>query len=135
MPTDAGDTTEDFEAHYRIIGAPVMRRVEREVFGADFGATGYTTKAQADGLVELLDLGRESFLLDVGCGAGWPGIYMAGAAGCRVALTDLPLEGLRVAAQRLRSEDVSGVVAAASGADLPFPDGFFDAVTSSDVLC
>ena len=135
MPTSRRDTTEEFDAHYQVVGEPVMRRMERRVIGADFGATGYTTTAQADQLLGLLGLGPDGFLLDVGSGTGWPGIYLARSAGCRVALTDLPLEGLRVAAQRLQAEAVSGVVAAASGTLLPFREGTFDAVTSSDVLC
>jgi ubiquinone/menaquinone biosynthesis C-methylase UbiE len=68
---------------------------------------------------------------------GWPGLYLAARSGCRVVLSDLPLEGLRAAASRAQEDrlaaDTSGLVAAASG--LPFRAGSFDAVIHSDVLC
>ena len=52
-------------------------------------------------------------------------------------LTDLPLEGLRVAVDRAAAEGLAGragmVVAAASG--LPFRAGSFDAIVHTDVLC
>ena len=52
-------------------------------------------------------------------------------------LTDLPLEGLRVAANRAASEGLTartGVVASAASG-LPFRAGSFDAVIHTDVLC
>jgi len=73
--------------------------------------------------------------LDVGSGAGWPGIYLAAVTGARVVLSDIPWEGLRVAARRLTGDGVAGHVVAASAGVLPFRDESFDAATSSDVLC
>lgn len=131
---DRNDVTANHGEHYRIVGEPALRRVERKVIGSDYGATSYTTKAQADRLVQHLDLGAGVLLLDIGSGAGWPGIYLA-ATGARVILTDIPLEGLSVASRRIQKDDVAGDVVAASGDSLPFPDRTFDAVTSSDVLC
>ncbi len=129
------DSTQDFDARYRLIGEAAMRRAERRVIGADYGATSYPTVAQADTLAELLGLAPGHLLLDVGSGAGWPGVYLARSTGCDVVLTDLPLDGLRAASLRLRSEGVSGTLVAASGDALPFRASAFDAVTSSDALC
>jgi len=112
-----------------------MRRAEIRVIGSDYGATSYTTRAQADRLAGLLELGRRKLLLDVGSGTGWPGIYVARSTGCRVVLTDFPLEGLRIAARRMQDEGVEGGVVAAFGDSLPLRDHAFDAATSSDVLC
>lgn len=132
---DRNDVTANHGEHYRIVGEPALRRVERKVIGSDYGATSYTTKAQADRLVQHLDLGAGVLLLDIGSGAGWPGIYLAATTGARVILTDIPIEGLSVASRRIQEDDVTGGVVAASGNSLPFRDGNFDAVTSSDVLC
>jgi len=112
-----------------------MRRIERRVIGCDYGATSYTTQAQADRLTQMLRLQRGQHLLDIGSGSGWAGIYLAASTGCRVTLTDLSLEGLRAAGRRMRSESPGGSVVAASGVSLPFRDGVFDAATSSDVFC
>jgi 2-polyprenyl-3-methyl-5-hydroxy-6-metoxy-1,4-benzoquinol methylase len=129
------DVTAAHGEHYRMVEEPALRRVERKVIGSDYGATSYTTAGQADRLARHLDLGAGSLVLDVGSGAGWPGIYMAATTGARVILTDIPEEGLSVASRRIQEDDVDAEVVAASGDSLPFPDRTFDAVTSSDVLC
>lgn len=135
MSDESRDLAEEFEARYRIVEEPVMRRIERRVTGSDYGATSYTTREQADWLADLLDLAPGKLLLDFGSGAGWPGIHLARSTGCDVVLTDLPLEGLRRANRRLRDEGVQGTVMAATAASLPLQDQVFDAATSSDVMC
>ena len=135
MPDQSGDLVDEFDAYYRIIDEPVMRRIERSVLGSDYGASSYTTREQADRLAGLLGLAPGKLLLDVGSGAGWPGIHLARFSGCDVVLTDLPLEGLRRADRRRKVEGVHGGVVAASAALLPLQDRVFDSATSSDVLC
>jgi cyclopropane fatty-acyl-phospholipid synthase-like methyltransferase len=126
-----------FEERYGIVVSPVARQLERRVIGGDWGANGYTTMAQADTLARGLGLSATDRLLDIGTGRGWPGLYLAARTGCQVILTDLPLDGLRVAADRTAAEGLAAragmVVAAASG--LPFRAGSFDAIVHSDVLC
>jgi 2-polyprenyl-3-methyl-5-hydroxy-6-metoxy-1,4-benzoquinol methylase len=64
-------------------------------------------------------------------------LYLAATSGCQVVLTDLPLEGLRVAANRATSKGLAartGVVAAAASGP-PFRAGSFDVVVHTDVLC
>lgn len=120
---------------YRIIEEAPLRSVERRVIGCDYGATSYTTRVQADRLAGLLGLCAGETFLDVGSGAGWPGIYLAATTGARVVLTDIPEQGHLVASRRLRQDGVDGHIVAASGVILPFRDHAFDAVTHSDVLC
>lgn len=135
MPDLSASLVEEFDAYYRIVDEPVMRRIESRVTGSDYGASSYTTRSQADRLTELLGLAPGKLLLDFGSGAGWPGVYLARSSGCDVVLVDLPLEGLRRADRRRRVEGVRGGVVAASAALLPLRDLVFDAATSSDVLC
>lgn len=135
MPEQPVDLTAEFDAYYRIVGEPVMRRIDLAVTGSDYGASSYTTREQADRLSGMLDLAPGMVLLDFGSGAGWPGIHIARSLGCEVVLTDVPLEGLRRADRRRRIEGVPGGVVAASAALLPLRDQVFDAATSSDVLC
>jgi len=126
-----------FQERYRNTPSLLTRQIEQRVIGGDWGANGYTTRAQADTLARGLGLSAGDRLLDLGTGRGWPGLYLAARTGCRVVLADLPLEGLRVAADRAAEEGLAArtavVVAAASG--LPFRAGSFDAVIHTDVLC
>lgn len=135
MEDDSYELTPQFDERYAVAEQPAMRRAELGVIGCDYGATSYTTRAQADRLAGKLRLAPGKRLLEVGSGAGWPGIYLAASTGCRAVLSDLPLEGLRVSARRVRRDGVDGSVVAASGADLPLRHAVFDAVTSSDVFC
>ena len=125
----------EFNERFRLGTEPAVRRAERLVIGADFGATSYTTRVQADRLIDLLELTPACLLLDVGSGSGWPGIYMARESGCRVVMVDRPFDGLRIATDRMAAENVRGIVICASGEALPLRDDEFDAATSSDVLC
>jgi SAM-dependent methyltransferase len=88
-------------------------------------------------IINLLELGPDAKLLDVGAGSGWPGIYLAHRTGCDVVLVDLPLGSLRVALERAATDGLSGrcVAVVADGAALPFKSASFDALSHSDVLC
>jgi 2-polyprenyl-3-methyl-5-hydroxy-6-metoxy-1,4-benzoquinol methylase len=126
-----------FQVRYRTTPSLLTRQIEQRVIGGDWGANGFTTMAQADTLAHELHLSAADRLLDLGTGRGWPGLYLAAQTGCRVVLTDLPLEGLRVAANRAASEALlarTGVVAAAASGP-PFRAGSFDVVIHTDVLC
>ena len=125
-----------FQERYRNTPSLLARQIEQRVIGGDWGANGFTTMAQADILARELHLSAADRLLDLGSGRGWPGLYLAARTGCAVVLTDLPLEGLRVAANRAASEALArtGVVASAASG-LPFRASSFDVIIHTDVLC
>jgi ubiquinone/menaquinone biosynthesis C-methylase UbiE len=131
------EVTEDFDQLYKMVLADVMLAMEREYNGSDYGGTSWTTRAEADRMGELLDLKPGQRLLDLGSGAGWPGLYLAQSSGCDVALTDLPFSGLQIAARRAETDQLSGAcwTTVASGAALPFHASTFHAISHSDVLC
>jgi ubiquinone/menaquinone biosynthesis C-methylase UbiE len=115
----------------------LVARVEKLVIGSDFGADGYTTVEQADELARRLELRAGVRLLDLGSGRGWPGLYLSMQTGCRVVLSDVPLDGLRRARARAVRERLGArcAVVVASGPHLPFAGKSFDAVIHTDVLC
>ena len=125
-----------FQERYRNTPSLLARQIEQRVIGGDWGANGFTTMAQADTLARELHLSAADRLLDLGSGRGWPGLYLAARTGCAVVLTDLPLEGLRVAVNRAASEALArtGVVASAASG-LPFRASSFDVIIHTDVLC
>jgi 2-polyprenyl-3-methyl-5-hydroxy-6-metoxy-1,4-benzoquinol methylase len=106
-----------FEELYARAQSPVMRSIERSVCGCDYGASSWTTREEAQRIGTLLGLRPGVRLLDVGAGSGWPGLYLAKTSGCDVALVDLPLSGLRIAAQRA----VADRVPAPPGSHSPMP--------------
>ena len=126
-----------YNDYYPISQFPLMRSIERRVCGCDYGATSWTTRDQADRIGKLLGLRSGRRLLDVGAGAGWPGLYLAKQSGCDIALADLPLSGLSIASGRASADMLSGRcwVAVADGARLPFRNEAFDAISHSDALC
>lgn len=130
-------TLEEFESSYRKVTSPVMQSIERSVCGCDYGGTSWTTREEADSVARVLTLAPEKKLLEIGAGAGWPSLYLAKMTGCNAVLTDLPVEGLRVASERMQRDGLADrcVVMRADGASLPFADAAFDAVSHSDVLC
>ena len=76
-------------------------------------------------------------LADIGCGRGWPGLYLAARTGCKVVLSDVPMEALRIAKARAVSEELEprASVVCATAVQLPFASGSFDAIVHTDVLC
>ena len=126
----------DFAERYAVPTGDATARIEQDVIGAVWGANGYTTVAQANELGRRLHLRPGARLLDVGTGRGWPGLYLAKQTGCALVGTDMPLEGLTIAARRSRREGIGGrvVLAAAAGAAQPFCAESFDAVVFTDVL-
>jgi ubiquinone/menaquinone biosynthesis C-methylase UbiE len=117
--------------------ADVLVKIEREVIGADYGANGYTTRAQADDIAARLRLDRHMRVLDIGTGRGWPAVYFAAMHGCQVIASDVPIEGMHVGMRRARQDGVEHLVrfVVASGDALPLREARFDAIVHTDTLC
>ena len=131
------DLQERYARRYRGELLDAATAAELEALGSDYGGNGYTTRAQADRLLELLSLGRQDRLLDLGAGCGWPGLYLADRSGCSVVLSDLTVAGMRRGLGRAEQDGLSGRTAAvvASARHLPFRPENFDAIVHADLLC
>ena len=131
------DQKKRFEGIYERAQLPVIKDIERRVFGSDYGANSWTTRAEADDICQLLELRSGHRLLDVGAGSGWPGLYMAKQSGCDVVLVDMPRAALGMAVDRAVQDQLSNRswASVADAASLPFGNTVFDAVSHSDILC
>lgn len=129
--------TERLEKSYVQLQSSVMLSIEREVCGCDYGGSSWTTLVEAQRISSLLGLKPGLRLLDVGAGSGWPGLYIAGRSGCDLTLLDLPMTGLRVAADRANADQITGICWFTCGdaTKMPFNDHSFDAISHSDLLC
>jgi len=131
------DIVRRFHDRYSLPVSHASLAIEREVIGANVGAAGYTTLAQADALIPELRLQPGALLLDIGAGRGWPGVYLARRSGCDVVLTDIPAPGLAAALKRADEAALPGRAAAvvrAGAHNLPFRPRVFDAVVHTDTL-
>ena len=137
MTRDEDEVRELFAERYHVRRQDLHRTIERTVIGSDWGATGYTTREQADQLRRLVGLRADHTLLDLGSGRGWPGLYFAASTGCRVICIDLPVEGLAEARARAQAEGLDQQVtfAVASAQAPPVPPKSVDAIIASDVFC
>ena len=126
-----------YDARHALADNAVTRTVEQQAVGTDYGNAGFTTQAQADLISDLLELSPSDRLLDVGSGAGWPGLYLARRSGCSVVVSDISSAGMLQARQRAAADDMSSRSAAvvATARQLPFRPEQFDAIVHTDLLC
>ncbi|MEE2681991.1 MAG: methyltransferase domain-containing protein [Planctomycetota bacterium] len=82
-------------------------------------------------LAPLLGLSQGDSLIDVGCGIGGPARFFADATGARVTGIDLTPDFIEAATELTRLVGLSERVRfqLASGTDLPFADGSYEAAT------
>lgn len=134
-PSKQDDLLARFSDRYSLRASRAGSEVERQVIGANVGANGYTTLAQADHLIEALEITAKSRLLDIGSGRGWPGLYVSAMTGCRAVLSDLPKAAVHAAERRRQKQQLGRTtVVRASATHLPFVNRSFDAICHADTL-
>jgi len=114
--------------------------VEEKSAFFDFAAYVGLTKhlggvAATDDLLELCHVGKDKYVLDVGCGVGVTPCYIAKGHGCRVVGVDINEEMIERSRERASRENVTDLVTfrVADAQDLPFDDDLFDAVITESV--
>ena len=122
---------------FRDAQSPVLQAITNQVFDCCYIGNSWTTRSEADVMIERLCLMASHNLLDIGAGAGWPGLYLALQTGCAVTLLDLPETGLRLAEARAKEDGMTSQLSTVQGdaTDMPFPSESFTAISHSDVLC
>ena len=87
--------------------SPTYRRVYRQVYGDEYPeeaeAFGAATRSDLQRIVEVVGVGPGQVLLDLGCGAGGPGLLVAQRTGVRLVGMDLSAVAIRQATVRAAS--------------------------------
>jgi SAM-dependent methyltransferase len=127
-----------YDNAYGKFGLGVYEQIRVETYGEDLGQTSWVTTEESTEIPNLLGLGRESQVLEIGCGSGRYALQVAEMTGCRVVGVDVNAHGIRNANELARSKGLSSLARFEEGdasKGLPFGDESFDAVFANDVLC
>jgi len=91
-----------------------------------------TTKA----LIELCHIGKDTYVLEIGCGVGATACYLAKRYGCRAVGVDLRESMIARSNERAQREGVTDLVEfrVADAQSLPFEDARFDVVIGESIL-
>ena len=122
---------------FRDAQSHVFQTITNKVCDCGYISNSWTTRNEADVMIKHLRLMPSHDLLDIGAGAGWPGLYLAQQTGCAVTLLDLPEIGLRLAEARAEADGMTLQLSTIQGdaADMPLPSESFTAIhVNSDLL-
>lgn len=137
MTDEASARAKHYDAFYREFEADVYAEIRRLEFGEDIGQNNWQSPEELAGFAEQLGLAPGVRLLDVACGAGGPGLYLARVTGCELTGVEREKEGLanaRRIAREARLDTPVRFVQADASERLPFADSSFDAILCLDAL-
>jgi ubiquinone/menaquinone biosynthesis C-methylase UbiE len=127
-----------YDSAYENYDADTYRLVRLETYGEDLGQTSWVTTEESNEIPKLLELRRNSSVLELGCGSGRYALHLAEKADCRLIGLDINAAGVRNASQLALARGLASLEHFEQcdvSKSLPFNDKTFDAVFSNDVLC
>ncbi|MDQ0714038.1 SAM-dependent methyltransferase [Streptomyces luteogriseus] len=142
--TQATDTLAA-EARYRPVlenqsKSPTLRDIYQQAYGTDYPQDidpfGFLTRTELQYISGELELAPGGRLVDLGCGRGGPGMWLAREAGAELVGIDIAPEGVAEARSRVAEFGLRGRArfTAASLTGTGEADNTFDAAVSIDVL-
>src|SRR5512142_2102303 len=88
-----------YNSSYGNYDSDVYRQVRIDTYGEDLGQTSWATTQESQEIPQRLQLTRESFVLELGCGSGRYALQIAEAVGCRIVGLDINWPAIRNANQ------------------------------------
>src|SRR4051794_18926296 len=126
-----------YDNAYRGDAQEIYRQIRAETYDLDLGQTGWMNAEELRGFLPVLDLTRQSQVLEVGCGAGGCAVYLSRLTDAQV--TGIDANASAIAEARSFAKSVPEVRTCFEQIDanerLPFADEAFDAVFSNDAMC
>jgi SAM-dependent methyltransferase len=123
----------------RLGDCPTLRSIYRQVYGAEYpddaDPFGFVTASELRAMTAILADSAVTRLLDVGCGRGGPGLWLARELAASVVGVDIVPAAIEAATARAAASGVStATFQVASAADTGLPDASFDGVVSIDAV-
>jgi SAM-dependent methyltransferase len=121
-------------------GSPTLRAIFREAYGDDYPAEadpfGFVSLSELRAMADHLGGAGVSRLLDVGCGRGGPGLWIARELGASLTGIDVVAEAVIAAYQHAATLGMTerAEFRVASGTETHLPTGAFDGAVSVDAL-
>jgi SAM-dependent methyltransferase len=130
----------EFERTY--VGAPsaVAERVWRQVFGAEYprgvDPYSYVSTSELERIATEIRVGSDATIVDLGCGRGGPGLWVAAATGAGLIGIDIAPNALAAARQRAEAMRLRRPAEFREGSfeGTGLPPGSVDAIMSVDAL-
>ena len=127
-----------FEETYEGPPSTVERRIWQEAFGEEYpdGLDPYSfiTRTELERFAADLRVGEGETLVDLGCGRGGPGLWVAGASGADLIGVDISENALAAARARAGAMGLAADFRNGSFEATGLPTGMADAVMSVDAL-
>jgi cyclopropane fatty-acyl-phospholipid synthase-like methyltransferase len=136
-PTPKRGPHSHYDSNYDNFRKEVYEQVRREAFGEDIGQNSWLTATELHKFLTWLPLSPGKSLLDVGCGAGGPALWIAARTGCSVVGIDAHEQAVANANAMATDRGVARTTefrVADASQPLPFPDDRFDVVTCIDAI-
>ncbi|WP_071941601.1 SAM-dependent methyltransferase [Halomonas aestuarii] len=127
-----------YSSSYSNYSLETYSEIRRETYGEDYGQTSWVSTEESHEIPELLRLTPDSSVLDIGCGSGGYAVGLAKRIGCRVVGFEINAPGVETANSLAESENVTDLVTFElqdASQTLPYENGSFDAIYSTDVMC
>jgi len=93
-----------YDANYSNFTSPLLAKVREEIYGLDIGQNSWSTADEYDLFFTWLGLTTTSTVLDLGCGAGGPSLYLGSTGGCAVLGLDIEPNGIETANSLAKSQ-------------------------------
>ena len=134
------DWAKIFEVGFAAPASEVQQRVWRAVFGSEYPEGvepfSFVSRTELARFSAEVMVDRKGHLVDVGCGRGGPGLWVAANTGARLTGVDIAASAVAAAEQRARSLGLAARAEFVRGTfeSMPLDDGSVDAVMSVDAL-
>jgi len=126
-----------YDNAYRGDAQEIYRQIRAETYDVDLGQTGWMNAEELRGFLPILNLTRESRVLEIGCGAGGCALYFSRLTQAHVTGIDTNAKAIDEARTSAQSLPEARTLFEQIDANerLPFADASFDAVFSNDAMC